>query len=69
MSNGKVMIIHLIIGVTKKDIAEMSEYFPEPKSFGKRVKVKFDLSNYVTKADLRNSKGVDTPKFVKKVEI
>ena len=35
MSNGKVMIIHLIIGVT----------------------------------NLRNSKGVDTPKFVKKVEI
>ena len=27
----------------------MSEYFPEPKSFGKRVKVELDLSNYATK--------------------
>ena len=53
MSNGKVMIIHLIIGVTKKDIAEMSEYFPEPKSFGKRVKVKLDFSNYATKAGFK----------------
>ena len=29
----------------------MSEYFPEPKSSGGRVKVELDLSNYVTKAD------------------
>ena len=30
----------------------MSEYFPEPNSFGGRVKVKLDLSNYATKAVL-----------------
>ena len=30
----------------------MTEYFPEPKSFGRRVKVELDLSNYVTKGDL-----------------
>ena len=29
----------------------MSEYFPEPKSLGERVKVELDLSNYATKAD------------------
>ena len=29
----------------------MSEYFPELKSSGGRVKVELDLSNYVTKAD------------------
>ena len=32
----------------------MSEYFPEPKSFGGRVKVELDLSNYARKADLKN---------------
>ena len=29
----------------------MSEYFSEPKSFGRRVKVELDLSDYATKAD------------------
>ena len=38
----------------------MSEYFPEPKSLGGTVKVELDLSNYTTKADLRNATGVDT---------
>ena len=31
----------------------MSEYFPEPKSLGGRVKVELDLFNYATKADLK----------------
>ena len=31
----------------------MSEYFSEPKSFGKRVKVELDLSNDATKAYLK----------------
>ena len=31
----------------------MNEYFPEPKSWGGRVKVELDLSNYATKADLK----------------
>ena len=44
----------------------MSEYFPEPKSSGGRVKVELDLSNYATKADLKNATGVDTSKFAKK---
>ena len=47
----------------------MSECFPEPKSSGGRVKVELDLSNYATKADLRNTTGVDTSKFVKKVDL
>ena len=37
----------------------MSEYFPETKSFGRRVKVELDLSNYATKADFKNATGVD----------
>ena len=47
----------------------MSEYFPEPKSSGGRVKVELDLSNYATKADLKNTAGVDTSKFAKKVDL
>ena len=38
----------------------MNEYFPEPKSLGGKVKVQLDLSNYATKADLKNAAGADT---------
>ena len=44
----------------------MSEYFPEPKFLGGRVKVKLDLSNYATIADLKNAAGVDASSFTKK---
>ena len=47
----------------------MSEYCPEPKSSEERVKVELDLSNYATKADLKNATGVDTLKFAKKVDL
>ena len=43
----------------------MSQYFPEPKSLGGIVKVELNLSNYATKADLKNVAGVDTSKFAK----
>ena len=43
----------------------MSEYFPEPKSSGGRVKVELDLSNYAIKAVLKNWTGVDTSDFTK----
>ena len=41
----------------------MSEYFPEPKFLGGRVKVELDLSNYATKGDLKNATNVETSKF------
>ena len=47
----------------------MSEYFPEPKSFGGRVKVELDLSNYATKTDLENATGVDTLSFAKNIDL
>ena len=47
----------------------MSEYFLEPKSFGRRVKVELDLTNYVTKADLKNATGVDKSKFTNIVDL
>ena len=47
----------------------MSEYFPELKSSRRRAKVELDLSNYVTKADLKNATGVDTSSFAKKTDL
>ena len=57
MLNGKVMIIRLIVGSTKKTV-QMSEYFPEPKLLGANVKVELHLSNYATKIDLKMRKGL-----------
>ena len=47
----------------------MSQYSPEPKSLGGRMKIELDLSNYAIKADLKNTTGVDTSKFAKKVDL
>ena len=47
----------------------MSEYFPEPKSSGGKVKVELDLFNYATKVDLKNATDIDTSKFPKKVDL
>ena len=39
----------------------MSQYFPKPfRSFGGNINVKVDLSNYATKADIKNITHVDT---------
>ena len=46
----------------------MSQYFPKPfESFGGDINVKVVLSNYATKADLKNATGVDTSSFAKKL--
>ena len=45
----------------------MSEYFPEPKCSKGRVNVELDLSNYATKADLKNLTGADTSDSAKKL--
>ena len=37
----------------------MREYFPKPKSLEVNEKFELDLSNYATKADLKNATGVD----------
>ena len=47
----------------------MSEYFPEPKSSGGRVKDELDFSNNEPKADLKNATGVDTSNIAKKVDL
>ena len=44
MSNGKVMIVRLIVGLIKRHDIKMSEYFPKPfnSHFGDSIKVKLD---------------------------
>ena len=45
----------------------MSQYFPKPyEPFGGDISVKVDLSNYATKADLKNATGIDTSKLALK---
>ena len=47
----------------------MIEYFPKPKLFLGNVKVELDLSNYATKADLKNAIGVGSSDFAKKTDL
>ena len=45
----------------------MSQYFPKPfRSFRGNINVKVDLSNYATKADIKNISHVDTSSFTLK---
>ena len=57
------MIVVFIVGLIKTH-TKMSQYFPQPfRSFGGNINVKFDLSNYATKTDLKNVTHVDTSRF------
>ena len=47
----------------------MNISFPKLKALGKNVKVKLNLSNYATKADLKKAAGVDTMDFAKKTDL
>ena len=49
----------------------MSQYFPKPfdSHFGDSVKVKIDLSNYVTKTDIKKISHVDTSRFALKANL
>ena len=48
----------------------MSQYFPKPyEAFGGDINVKIDLSNYATKADIKNISHVDTSSFALKTNL
>ena len=48
----------------------MSQYFPKPyEPFGGDINVKADLSNYATKADVKNILHVDTSNFALKTNL
>ena len=72
MSNGNVMIVHLIAGLIKKtsqisvipSYSKMSQYFPKPyEPFGGDINVKVDMSVYATKTDIKNVLHVDNSSF------
>ena len=61
------MIIHLIVGLIKKTLYKMSQYFPKPyEPFGGNINIRVDLSNYATKDDIKNIAHVDTSSFALK---
>ena len=48
----------------------MSQFFPKPyEPFGGYINVKVDLSNYATKADIKNISHVDTSSFALKTNL
>ena len=48
----------------------MSQYFAKPyEPFGGNINVKVDLSNYATKADIKNISHVDTSSFALKTNL
>ena len=47
----------------------MSEYFPTLFSDYENIKIKVDLSNYATKADIKNITHVDTSNFALKTNL
>ena len=63
MSDGKTMIIHLTVGLIKKIFLCKISFFPESYNRSKKIKGELNLSNYATKADLKNATSVDTSKF------
>ena len=64
------MIILLIVGLIKKTLYKMSQYFPKPyEPFSGNINVKVDLSNYATKDDITNITHVDTSSFALKTNI
>ena len=61
------MILHLIAGLIKEILYKMSQYFLKPyELFGGDINVSIDLSNYATKADIKNITHVDTSNFALK---
>ena len=64
------MIIHLIVGLIKKTLYKMCQYFPKPyEPFGGDINVIVDLSNYATKDDIKNITHVDTSSFALKINL
>ena len=57
--------------IDKKGLVKMSQYFPTPFNthFGDSIKIKIDLSNYATKANIKNISHVDTSSFALKTNL
>ena len=53
MSNGKVMIIHVIVGVIKKILFIKKSYFPPYTHSKNKIEFALGLSNYAKKMWLK----------------
>ena len=70
MLNGKVIMIHLIVGSIKKTSYKTSKYFPKPyEALGGNINVWVDLSNYATKDDIKNITHVDLSYFALEINL
>ena len=70
------MVIHSIAGLIKIILLnetllyKMSQYFSKPhEPFGGDINVKVDLSNYGTRAALKDATGIDTSNFALKLNL
>ena len=64
------MVILLIVGLIKKTLYKISQYFPKPyEPFGGDINVKVDLSSYATKDVIKNITHVDTSSFSLKTNL
>ena len=70
------MVIHSIAGLIKIILLnetllyKMGQYFSKPhEPFGEDINVKVDLSNYATRADLKDATGIDTSNFALKLNL
>ena len=56
--------------MNETSLYKISQYFPKPyEPFGGDINVKVNLSNYATKADLKNATRIDTSKLALKSDL
>ena len=71
----KVMMVHGISGLIKMAFnkilcIKLNQYFRKPyEPLRGGSNIKFDLSNYLTKIDLKNATGIDTSKLAAKSDL
>ena len=70
ISNGKVVIIHLIVRLVKKILLYIKKSYYSPNNHSKnKIEVELDLSNHARKSDLKKATGADTSEFAKKTHL
>ena len=58
MSNGKALIIHLIVGLIKKILHKMSQYYPKPYELSRGdINIKVHLYNYAAKLEEKQNRS------------
>ena len=65
----KKLLVVFMMENYKRVYYKMSTYYPPYKSSSNNVKVELDLTNYATKADLKNITDVDVSSFASKTNL